>query len=182
MLKVLALPTLALAAALLLIAAAPPPAWKLSSDGFGPVTIGMTEAQVARALGSKLDIDARPTPDLGADAMASWRSCHIGEAHDSRGLYFMFEDGKLTSIAIGEGSRLKTADGFGLGDTEASVRARYGRALKIENHEYEGPPAHYLTIKGPRPGRGIKFSTDTHGKITSIDAGGPSISYSEGCA
>ena len=177
---------IALIAAVTLIAgaasaAAPPAAWRLSSDGYGPVLIGMTEAQATKALGSALDSD-KPPASAGAQELADWRACHQAQAKDAPGLFLMFENGRLTSVWVDEGSHVVTTAGLGVGDTEARVKRTYGAALKIEPNAYEEPPAHYLTVKGGKPGRGVKFTTDKSGKVTSIAGGGASIGYSEGCA
>jgi hypothetical protein len=169
---------LILAAAL----AATPAAWTLTPDGLGPVKIGMTEAQAAAALGRKLDAD-RPPATADAQEQADYRGCHEAEVHGLKGLYVMIENGRVTRVVVTEGAgAFRTATGVGLGDPESKVRKLYARGLKVEPKAYEGLPAHDLTAWNKAAKRGVRFSTDAHGKITDIFVGGESISYSEGCA
>ncbi|MDQ8755720.1 hypothetical protein RCO27_05710 [Sphingosinicella sp. LHD-64] len=88
---------LALVAALAVAAAAPvlsqsrPARWHLTPDGYGPVRIGMTRAQVERALAVRL----RGTPlEEGPDACIQ-----MSAVRGFPGLSFMFEARRLTRIS-----------------------------------------------------------------------------------
>jgi hypothetical protein len=167
---------LALAAAMLLSAAASAetPSWKLTPMGWGPARIGMTRAQVSKALKVELEGDAFDNVD----------SClELFGANDSLpGLFFMFENGKLTRISAIEPSPVATPRGMHVGSTVEDVRKAYGAGLKEEPHKYVDAPAEYLTF-WPKPGKyGVRFETDTQGRVESIHAGTASIQYVEGCA
>ena len=152
-------------------AAAPRAQPHLTPDGWGPVRIGMTRADVAEALG----VVPRGEPvEPGGGCVEQ-----ISDAHP--GMWFMFEDGRLTRISIGEQSRITTPHGIGIGATAAQVRKAYSRGLKAEVHHYEGRPAEYLTWWAIPKWRGLRFETDARRRVQTIHAGGPSIEYIEGC-
>jgi hypothetical protein len=158
----------------------------LTAEGYGPLRIGMTRAEVVAALGE----DRNPNAIGGADPEA------CDEFHPARapeGLLVMIENGRLSRISLVRESRVKTDPGLTLGGTAAAVRAAYGPALRAEPHKYEDAPAQYLTAwakdspKGagattPETARGLRYVVGADGKVQSIIAGGPSIQYVEGCA
>jgi hypothetical protein len=157
----------------------------LTAEGWGPLTIGMSLADVTAALG----------PDANPDAVGGPDPETCTELHPVRapeGLWVMIEDGKLTRITLAERSALKTANGLGLGTPAADVKAAYGAAATASPHKYQGPPAEYVAVwsGGPRnepyvqdeTARGIVYEIDGTGNVGAIHAGGPSIQYVEGCA
>ena len=168
------------AAALLLALLAGPaasadsPAWKLTPDGWGPVKIGMTRSQVSNALKAGLEGEAIEDANVCIEMIAA--------NHTYPGLWFMFEDGRLSRISVGEKSKVTTPRGIGIGATAEAVRRAYGRALKAEGHEYLERPAEYLTFWTVPTKRGVRFETDLKRRVETIHAGGPSIQYVEGCA
>ena len=87
---------------LLLTAAAPTPTydWKLTPAGWGPVRIGMTREQVARAL----------MAELSGEALDNEGSCIelFPEKEELRGTYFMFQGGKLSRISVVEAGKFAT--------------------------------------------------------------------------
>ena len=150
------------------------PEWKLTPAGWGPVRIGMTRAQAEKALKVPLE----------GDAFDNQGSCI--ELYSSNevfaGLYFMFLDGKLSRISIGERSQVTTPRAIGIGAGADEVRKAYGEKLLAETHHYEGPPAEYLTYWLKPEKSGVRFETDIHGKVQTIHAGDSSIQLIEGCA
>jgi hypothetical protein len=145
--------------------------WVLTSNGLGPLVIGMSRRQAEATL------HARLKRDLIFDG-----SCEEFPVRDLPDLTLMFEHGELTRVTIFAGNRLATSAGVRIGDPESKLRGLYGAALRIEPHAYNEPPAHYLTVSGPAAGRGLKFSTSANGRVEQIDAGrSTSISYIEGC-
>jgi len=122
----------------LLVAAAAP---FLTPDGWGTVRIGMTEAQVAKALGAKLD----------GEALDDECTCVEKAAAAYPDMWFLFEGGKLSRISIGEKSRITTPRGIGIGATADQVRKSYPGGLMAEPH-------YYLPFVGVDPdwqGRGL---------------------------
>lgn len=147
-------------------------AYPLTPQGYGPVRIGMTRAEVSRALGVSLS----PRADYEEDA------CESGRTDSLPGMIFMFEDLKLTRISLFEESRVRTPRGIGVGSTEAEVRRRYGGpALAVEEHTYVGAPGLYLTYWLVPGKKGVRFETNEHRRVTAIHAGLNSIQYIEGC-
>jgi len=144
----------------------------LTPDGWGKVKIGMSEAEVARALGTRLE--GEPIEDENVCVEK------ISPAHP--GMWFMFEEGKLTRISIGEKSKVTTPRGVGLGATAREVRRKYPRGLQAEPHHYLDLPGEYLTFWTVPKKRGVRFETDVKRRVETIHAGSDSIQYVEGCA
>ena len=167
--------TMALAALAALLTAAAPPATggaalRITPDGLGPVRIGMTRAQVTRIVGAQLRGDEVTEGCIEMQAERGWPRT-----------WFMFEEGRLTRISLGAGSRATTPRGIAVGAPEEEVIRAYGRGLEREEHEYIGAPALYLTFWTAPERRGVRFETDASRRVTTIHAGGPSIRYVEGC-
>lgn len=151
-------------------AAAPAPAWRLTPNGLGPVRIGMTRAQVTRLVGARLEGETLTPGCVETQAVRGWT-----------GIGFMFEAGRLTRISVGDGARVVTPRGIGVGGGEDAVRRAYGSTLAVEPHKYDDAPARYLTYWTVPRRRGVRFETDAHRRVVTIHAGGPSIEYVEGC-
>lgn len=152
----------------------------LTAQGFGPLRIGMTRAEVEAALGP----DANPNAVGGADP----QSCdQFRPARAPEGLLVMVENGVLTSVWATRNPAIETDRALNIGDTAAEVRRVYGSAVSASPHKYESAPAEYLTVwstadhTGPAA-RGVKYTIGSDGKVQSIAGGGPSIEYVEGCA
>jgi hypothetical protein len=157
----------------------------LTSAGLGALRIGMTKAEVEAAAGPDSQPDAVGGPDPEACDM-------FHPARSPEGVMVMLEKGVLTSIWLKRASPLKTADGFGLGDAVADLRAKYGARAAFTPHKYVDAPAGYLTtwagveqpsetyVQDPAA-RGLVYEIGQDGKVASIAAGGPSIQYVEGC-
>ena len=157
----------------------------LRADGWGPLKIGMTKAEVIAAVGDTSTPNAAGIPDSECAEFKPQRA-------PSDDFWVMIEGGKLTRITIGEASKVKTDKGLGVGDTAEAVKAAYGAEAKSSPHKYQDKPAEYITVwsGGPRTeqyvqdeaARGIVYEIGSSGKVSSIHAGGPSIQYVEGCA
>lgn len=147
--------------------------WHLTPDGWGPVRIGMSRAQVENAL--KVELEGEPLDDE--------ESCiEMVPKGPDQGLWFMFEGYKLSRISIGQPSRLTTPRGIGIGSAADEVRRAYGHGLQTVPHYYEGLPSEYLTYWTVAGKRGVRFETDRNRHVQAIHAGTDSIRYVEGCA
>lgn len=155
-----------------LAAAAAPGTLILTPDGLGPVRIGMTQQQVIAVLGGTLEGAAIDSDDI----------CVEKESSALSGVGFMFEDGRLTRISLGEGTDITTPRGIGVGAAAIAVRYAYRGKLKSEPNTYLDKPAEYLTYWTVPGKRGVRFEVDEKRKVYVIHAGGPSIRYVEGCA
>jgi hypothetical protein len=171
------------------VAPVTPPAetWVLTSEGLGPLRIGMTLAEITAAAGPDSEPDAVGGPEP--------ESCdQFRPARAPTGVIVMVQEGRLTRISLDEGARVATDRGLRVGDPASRVRAAYGSALAEMPHEYIEAPAAYLTHwdGSVRPGaegyvedptaRGIRYETDEHKRVTVIHGGDTSIQYVEGCS
>lgn len=164
-----------LIAALIGSSAAPPSYdWKLTPAGWGPVRMGMTRAQVSKALHMELQ----------GDAFDNEGHCvELFPASDQlKGTYFMFLDGKLSRISVIDTAKIVTPSGIHVGSTAEEVRTAYGVKLQAEAHHYLGEPAEYLTYWLKPKASGVRFETDASQKVEIIHAGNASIQLIEGCA
>ena len=144
--------------------------WRITPDGLGPVRIGMTRAEVTRAVGSPLRGEELTEGCIEMEAARGWP-----------GTSFMFEDGRVTRISIHSGSRARTPRGIAIGAGEAEVQRAYGSRLEREVHTYVGRPALYLTYWTVPERKGVRFETNERRRVETIHAGGASIAYIEGC-
>ena len=161
-----------------------PAADVLTAQGFGPLRIGMTRAEVEAALGPDSDPDSVGGPDP-----ASCDMFHPERA--PQGMMVMVEDGVLTSLWLSRDATLKTDRGFGVGDDAAAIKAAYGAVATASPHKYSQHPAEYITTWASGGGadyvqdpaaRGISYHIGNDGRVQHVAAGGPSIQYVEGCA
>ena len=152
--------------------------------GYGPLKIGMTQAEVDAAVG--------PPPANAAEAAPSeCRYYHPLRAPE--GLLVMVENGVLTRLTAMKGSTVKTEDGVGVGYEGEQLKARYGAAATVTPHKYEGAPSAYVTLWPGKPhrqgayvndptARGLVYEIGQDGKVAFVHAGGPSIQNVEGCS
>ena len=161
------------AVVLLAIAPVDTPRPYLTPDGWGPVGIGMSRAEVEAVMGTPLE----------GEAINDEYSCiEMTPADSDLGVWFMFEEHKLSRITIAEPSKVRTPRGIGIRSSAGEVRRAYGSRLEAEPHHYEDLPSEYLTY-WTKPGeRGVRFETDSKRRVQAIHAGGDSIQYVEGCA
>ena len=161
------------AVVLLAIAPVDTPRPYLTPDGWGPVRIGMSRAEVEAVMGTPLE----------GEAINDEYSCiEMTPADSDLGVWFMFEEHKLSRISIAEPSKVRTPRGIGIGASATAVRRAYGGGLKAEPHFYAGLPSEYLTFWTIPGKRGVRFETDSKRRVQAIHAGGHSIQYVEGCA
>lgn len=162
--------------AILLTAAAPAPSydWKLTPAGWGPVRIGMKRTQVEKALKVELQGEAFDNEGRCIELFPS--------SEELKGIYFMFQDGKLSRVSVVEADRIATPRGIRVGATADEVRAAYGGKLQAEPHHYVDLPAEYLTYWLKPNNSGVRFETDAQRKVQTIHAGNESIQLVEGCA
>jgi hypothetical protein len=151
------------------------PSSRLHDQGFGPVHVGMTVRQAARALGAPL-----VAADDSSPADGCW---HVKPARGHDGVVFMVQDGRIARASVWGGSgAIRTLRDVGVGDDAAKVRRLYGPRLSETAHAYGGEGARYLTYWTRGGTRGVRFETDDVGKVDAIHAGGPAIRLIEGCS
>jgi hypothetical protein len=163
---------------------APAPAGDvITAEGFGPLRIGMTRAEVVAALGE----DSQPG-GTGGPEPEQCDEFHPVNAPD--GLLVMLEKGVLTRVSITRNTAIKSDRGFGVGDTAEAVKAAYGPRAVASPHKYQDPPAEYITAWSTGGGtgyvqdpaaRGVVYEVSQNGRVSAVRGGGPSIQYVEGC-
>lgn len=157
--------------------AAPAPAVAapvLTPAGLGPLRIGMTDAEARAAVGAA-NIEA----DTGTEISDSCTEIKL--KGDYPGVYLMINDGRLSRITLYENPTFKTDRGIATGARPAEVMAAYPEAVSTP-HEYENPPAVYLTFWTKPEKEGTRFEINHEGVVGSIHAGDETIQYVEGCA
>ena len=151
---------------------------RLTADGWGPLRIGMTRAEVVAALGEDANPDAVGGPDPE-------RCDEFRPARAPQGMLVMIEGGRLTRISVNRRSEVRSERGIGTGDSVSAVLEAHG-AIERLPHKYLPAPAQYLTVWTPgtrgAARRGIRYETDIEGRVAFVRGGGPSIEYVEGCA
>jgi hypothetical protein len=168
----------------------PPPAAAdanaLTAQGWGPLRIGMTRAEVVAAAGE----DANPNAVGGPDP-AQCDNFHPSQT--PAGVLVMIENNLLTRITATGDSALRSNRGFGIGDSAAAIKAAYGAEAFVSPHAYQGAPAEYITVWDGAPAgaetyvqdesaRGVRYEIGGDGMVNAIHIGGPSIQYVEGCS
>lgn len=160
----------------------------LTPDGYGAVTVGMSQADALKALGEGWVYEA-----AYAVADGDGFDCgHITSGSANAPVAYMVQDAKVVRIEAAT-PEAKTAAGIHIGSTEADVRRAYGAELRTSPHAYLGLPALYMDLwvaHAPQPGqaashpdaRGLRFETNIDGKVESIFGGGDAIQLIEGCS
>lgn len=153
----------------------PPPAgtsFTISPNGFGPLRVGMTVAQAAKAMGG----------GFGAPKGYSGGCGYAVLTKAPAGLAVMLQDGKIARFEVRNGG-IKTAAGARIGDTEARIKSLYGSAVASTPHKYvQG--GHYLTVTPPTPvDAAYKTIFETDGKtVTEYRSGkSPEVEQVERC-
>jgi hypothetical protein len=150
----------------------------LHVDGWGPLRIGMTRAEVVTALGE----DANPAAVGGPDPA---RCDEFRPRRAPLGMLVMIERGLLTRITLTPRANVRTDAGIGIGDSAAVVEIAYGQRLTSTPHQYLASPARYLIAwQGPPTSearRGIAYEIGVGERVSRIHAGARSITYVEGC-
>lgn len=145
----------------------------LTTDGLGPLQVGMTPADVSRVLGKTV------TPQYLGEGTECGTVSPYGGAHPPVDL--MFSNDRLVVVSAFSGP-LRTPSGFGIGTPESAIRSKFGNALEVTQHEYV-PQGHYLSFTATSdPSHRLVFETDGSA-VTAMHGGkSPYVNYVEGCA
>ena len=150
----------------------------LTPDGWGPIRIGMTRAEVVAAAGDDANPNAVGGPE--PDQCDQFRPLEA-----PAGMLVMLEQGRVTRITISRESEIKTDRGFGVGDSASTIKAAYGASAVVTPHKYVDAPAEYITVwatdADAEDARGIVYEIGNEGRVMHVHAGTRSIQYVEGC-
>ncbi len=146
--------------------------WTVADTGLGPVTIGMTPEQANAAVDGALELPRALASD-GCDYAFPRGVADVG---------FMIEQGMVVRVDVRHPD-IRTAQGAGVGDSEARIEQLYAGRLRVSPHKYAH--GHYYAVLPAdtlaRPYRVI-FETE-QGVVTAIRAGRlPQVEYVEGCS
>jgi hypothetical protein len=146
--------------------------WRVTTAGYGPVKIGMSLAEAAKALGVKLVSDG-PINDP---------TCHYKRPEPAvEGLWFMISNDHVVRVDV-NAPGITTRSGLGIGDSEDRVKEVFGSAVEVTPHKYLAPDGDYLTIWSSDHKSAVRFET-LHGKVTSFYGGrAPEVENVEGCS
>lgn len=110
-------------------------------------------------------------------------ACRTVSSPDYPGVYAIVEKGAVRRITLGQNSKVKLAEGIGVGATEKDVKGWFA-GFREEPHKYESAPAKYLTAPNARPGESaLRFEIKSDGRVGLIHVGEmPVLAYVEGCA
>ena len=148
----------------------------LTSDGWGPLRIGMSRAEVVAAAGDDAAPDAVGGPD--PEACDEFRPRNAAE-----GVLVMIQEGVLTRVSVSRNPDISTPAGFGVGDSGSAILAEYGSRADVEPHQYWSPPAKYITVwrQSQPERRGIRYEIDSADQVVHVRGGDRSIENVEGC-
>lgn len=150
----------------------------LTPDGWGPLRIGMSRAEVVAAAGEDAEPGAVGGPD--PEACDEFRPRNAPD-----GVLVMIQNGVLTRISVSRNADVSTPTGFRVGDSGSAVLAEYGARARVEPHKYWAPPAKYVTAwrqaRSQSERRGIRYEISSENEVVHLRGGGPSIEYVEGC-
>lgn len=142
----------------------------VSYNSFGPVRIGMTLSQAAKALG------LRVTRDAGYEGNDCYYASPKGGFKD---IAFMMSGQRMVRIDI-DGKEYATDRGARVGDTEARIKRLYKGKVKVSRHAYVD--GHYLEVDFEGGKYSLIFETDGK-RVTRFRSGkSPAVGYIEGCS
>lgn len=148
-----------------------PDRWRVTPHGIGPVTVGMSLAEVASSIGASPDI-----------APADRECSYVRAPAAPEGVAFMVRDGLIARVDVNAPGVL-SAEGAGIGTAEADVRRIYGDRLQVQPHKYTD--GRYLIVRPAGPDSAThRMVFETDGQTVTKLRGGklPEVEWVEGCS
>jgi hypothetical protein len=146
--------------------------WVVTPKGVGPVLAGTSIAALSDALGERLRAEYAPGASCG----------YVRASALPRGVIVMVDRDTVVRVDVRTGD-LRTAEGVGIGDSEADVLKRYEGRVRVTPGKYTGPAGHDLTVTAP-PDTLHRIVFETAGqKVVQYRAGRrAAVDLVEGCA
>jgi len=149
----------------------------VTTGGMGPIRIGMTVEQAAKAAGFELTGELEP--DIS-------ESCyHVLPPEDQAGFLgvgFMVENDKIVRVEVGR-SAVTTRSGARVGMTETELRAMFpGQIENAPDAVVDGRALQFVPTDEADANYRVIFVLDQQETITQLRAGVlPAVGYGEGC-
>jgi len=146
---------------------------RISTNGLGPVGIGLTKGQAERVAHTRIVYDGA---GLGNCRYAAPRNRSIRAS-------FMLINNRVARVDVSRRG-IATPSGIRVGDSETSVRRKLAGRLTVSPHEYVrgGSYLEFTPRDAKDSNRRVIFETNGR-RITYIRAGRlPEVRYVEGCA
>lgn len=146
--------------------------WVVTPRGIGPVLAGTSIAALSTALGERLRAEYAPGASCG----------YVRASSLPRGVFVMVDRDTVVRVDVRTGD-VRTAEGTGIGDSEADVLKRYEGRVRVAPGKYSGPGGHDLTVTAP-PDTLHRMVFETVGqKVVRFRAGRrAAVELVEGCA
>ncbi len=144
--------------------------WIVTAEGIGPVKAGMTIAEANSAVGNSLDLPS------------ALQECDYTRTKNApTGVGFMIEKGRIVRADVRNNNEVKTAEGAGIGDTEATIMSLYPGQVTVRPAKYTS--GHSLLVTPLTGARDTRIVFETDGKtVTQFRSGMlPAVEYVEGC-
>ncbi|MBD2446129.1 hypothetical protein H6G76_02945 [Nostoc sp. FACHB-152] len=145
---------------------------KVFINGIGPVRVGMSVTQAAKAAGTKL-VGDRPN-----------KICYYVRPQEEKHIGLMISGGRVARVDVYKDSQITTVKGAKIGDPEARIKSLYPGQIQVSLHKYV-PGGHYLTFVPKDPSdQNYRVIFETDGKrVTGFRSGQlPEVEYVEGCS
>jgi hypothetical protein len=147
--------------------------WTVRPDSFGAVPLGVPLAQAAAAL-----VDST----LGAQAGSGCGLVRPATLPPGTSLMYIGERGAMNIERVNvDSTGVFTAEGVGVGDTQARVREVYGERTRVEPHKYV-PQGHNIVVNSLRDTLyRIVFETDGQRVVRYRAGRRPAVDLVEKC-
>jgi len=146
--------------------------WVVTPQGVGPVLAGTSIAALSATLGERVRPEYAPGASCG----------YLRASAIPRGVFVMVDRDTIVRVDVRTGD-VRTAEGAGIGDSEADVLKRYEGRVRVAPGKYTGPDGHDLTVTAP-PDTLHRIVFETVGeKVVRYRAGRrAAVDLVEGCA
>lgn len=142
---------------------------RVTLDGIGRVTPGMTASAVGRAWGLGLGPVSATSPCAAVPVRAG----------GVRG-YAIFEHGKLGAVFFSAGAR--TGAGVAIGSSRGALQTAYGARLRSQPNKYVRGGLDYYVTRAKAPHWQLRLDVSPAGRVVSLAFGSRAVHLVEGCA